>query len=124
MFRYGKPTFSDGLNGMSLCVGTSFGHRYVGILTVRAAWGLGRSRSSSSGGGGRPSGRIVGDVRGVDPEGVTVQFLPVTEGYRTETAAQMFPRRGSGIVLGEDLLHDGASPQISPRTVMGSRFVG
>ena len=50
---------------------------------------------------GRPrSGRIVGEVRGVDPEGVAVQFLPVAEGYRTETAVQTFPRRGSGIALG------------------------
>ena len=110
MFRYGEPTFSDGLHGMSSCVGTGSGHRYAGLLTVRAAWGLGTSRSSSSSSwrGGRPSGRIVGEVRGVDPEGVAVQFLPVAEGYRTETAAQTFPRRGSGIALGEDWLHDGA----------------
>ena len=108
MFRYGKSAFSDGLHGVSSCVGTGSGHRYAGLLTVRAAWGLGMSRSSSSGGGGRPSGGIVGDVRGVDPEGVAVPFLPITEGYRTETAAQTFPRRGSGIALGEDLLHDGA----------------
>ena len=59
--------------------------------------------------GDRPSEGIVGDVRGVDPEGIAVQFLPVAEGYRTETAVQTFPRRGSGIIaLGEDLLHDGA----------------
>ena len=41
MFRYGEPTFSDGLHGMSSCVGTGSGHRYAGLLTVRAAWGLG-----------------------------------------------------------------------------------
>ena len=64
--------------------------------------------SSSSWRGGRPSGRIVGEVRGVDPEGVAVPFLPVAEGYRTETAAQTFPCCGSGIALGEDWLHDGA----------------
>ena len=96
MFRYGEPTFSDGLHGMSSCVGTGSGHRYAGLLTVRAAWGLGDDvpipSSSSSWRGGRPSGRIVGEVRGVDPEGVAVPFLPVAEGYRTETAAQTFPR--------------------------------
>ena len=109
-FRYGEPVFSDGLHGMSSCVGTGSGHRYAGLLTVRAAWCLRdvpRS-SSSSWGGSRPSGRIVGEVRGVVPRAWPYRSCQLPEGYRTETAAQTFPRRGSGIALGEDLLHDGA----------------
>ena len=54
------------------------------------------------GAGGRSSGRIVGEVCGVDPEGVPVQFLPVAESDRTETAAQTFPHG------------DSTNPQISP----------
>ena len=60
------------------------------------------------GAGGRSSGRIVGEVCGVDPEGVPVQFLPVAESDRTETAAQTFPHGDTAMVSGEDLLNDGA----------------
>ena len=55
-------------------------------------------------------GSIVGDVHGVEPEGVAVPLLPVgVEDHRTETAAQTFPCRGSGVVFGEDPLHNRAS---------------
>ena len=60
------------------------------------------------GAGGRSSGRIVGEVCGVDPEGVPVQFLPVAESDRTETAAQTFPHGDSTRASGEELLDDGA----------------
>ena len=66
-----------------------------GLDHVRATWGLGtrprvpdnvliQLREAVS----RPP--IVGDVHGVEPEGVAAVQLA---GYRIETAAQTFPRR-------------------------------
>ena len=102
--------FSVGLQCLFSYVGMGSGHRCAGFLIVGTAWSLGRSRSSSreQAGDRRSSGGIVGEVCGVDTEGVPVQFLPVAENDRAETAAQTFPHGDSTMVSGEDLLDDGA----------------